>query len=86
MSVYVDDMTAGYGRMVMCHMLADTDHELHAMADKIGVAQRWHQRAGTPYSHYDICAKCLSSLQALPTRCGADFECSGGPNCGSDHK
>lgn len=53
--VYVDDMQAGYGRMVMCHMVADTDDELHTMADKIGVARRWHQKSGTPHSHYDIC-------------------------------
>ncbi len=57
MTVYVDDMRAPYGRMVMCHMLADTDDELHAMADHIGVARRWHQKAGTPHSHYDICLK-----------------------------
>lgn len=50
MSVYVDDMQARYGRMVMCHMIADTPDELHAMADRIGVARRWHQG-----DHYDIC-------------------------------
>lgn len=55
MPVYVDDMRAPYGRMVMCHMIADTDAELHQMAAKIGVARRWHQKAGTPHSHYDIC-------------------------------
>ena len=54
MTVYVDDMRASYGQMIMCHMLADTDDELHAMADHIGVARRWHQKAGTPHSHYDI--------------------------------
>ena len=53
--VYVDDMRAPFGRMVMCHMLADTDDELHAMADRIGVARRWHQKPGTHRSHYDIC-------------------------------
>ena len=55
MTVYVDDMAAPFGRMVMFHMVADTDEELHAMADKIGVARRWHQKAGTMHSHYDIC-------------------------------
>jgi len=55
MAVYVDKMRAAYRRMVMCHMLADTDDELHAMADRIGVARRWHQKASTPHSHYDIC-------------------------------
>lgn len=53
--VYVDDMRAPFGRMFMCHMIADTDEELHAMADKIGVARRWHQKPGTIRSHYDIC-------------------------------
>jgi hypothetical protein len=55
MSVYVDDMRAPYGRMFMCHMVADTDEELHAMAALIGVERRWYQKAGTPQSHYDIC-------------------------------
>ncbi|MBN3811662.1 DUF4031 domain-containing protein [Paraburkholderia sp. Ac-20347] len=54
MTVYVDDMRAAYGRMVMCHMIADTDDELHAMAAAIGVARRWHQKPGTARSHYDI--------------------------------
>lgn len=49
MTVYVDDMRANFGRMIMCHMIADTDQELRAMADKIGVAQRWHQG-----DHFDI--------------------------------
>ena len=52
--VYVDDMAAPYGRMKMCHMLADTEAELHAMADKIGVARKWCQSSGTYKVHYDI--------------------------------
>lgn len=55
MAVYVDDMKATFGRMVMCHMLADTDAELHAMAGLIGVARRWWQSPEkTSGSHYDI--------------------------------
>lgn len=55
MAVYVDDMRAPYGRMVMCHMLADSDEELHEMAARIGVALRWWQSpAKTSGSHYDI--------------------------------
>lgn len=53
MSVYVDECIWPYGRMLMCHMLADTDEELHAMALKIGVNRKWHQN--DRYSHYDIC-------------------------------
>jgi hypothetical protein len=54
MSVYVDDMRAHFGRMVMCHMVADTSEELHAMAERIGVARKWCQREGTYQEHYDI--------------------------------
>lgn len=55
MTVYVDNMRAPFGRMFMCHMIADTDDELHAMADRIGVARRWWQSpAKTSGSHYDI--------------------------------
>lgn len=67
MTVYVDDMKAGYGRMVMCHMLADTDEELHALADLIGVARKWHQAPPKHDSHYDIAL----SKRALAVRNGA---------------
>lgn len=33
-----------------------------------------------------LCFKCLSSIQGIPTRCGAGFRCEGGPQCTSDHK
>lgn len=62
MAVYVDDMRAAYGRMVMCHMMADTDEELCAMADRIGVRQRWHQG-----DHFDICLQ----KRALAVAAGA---------------
>ena len=54
MTVYVDDMRAKFGRMIMCHMIADTDEELHAMAARIGVARKWHQSPPRHDSHYDI--------------------------------
>lgn len=55
MTVYVDDMKAPFGRMIMCHMLADSEEELLAMADKIGVKRKWHQHPGKSNSHFDIC-------------------------------
>lgn len=54
MSVYVDSMRARFGRMTMCHMIADTPEELLAMADAIGVDRRWLQSAGTHREHFDI--------------------------------
>jgi hypothetical protein len=42
-------MRAAFGRMTMCHMIANDTAELHAMADRIGVARRWFQG-----DHYDI--------------------------------
>lgn len=67
MGVYVDDMRAPFGRMIMCHMVADTDDELHAMATQIGVARKWHQNPGTVHSHYDIAL----SKRALAVAAGA---------------
>lgn len=60
--IYVDDMKARYGRMTMCHMVADTDDELHEMARRIGVARKWWQG-----DHYDICL----SKRALAVQEGA---------------
>lgn len=68
MTVYVDNMRAPYGRLVMCHMIADTDDELHAMAARIGVARRWWQAPPkVTHSHYDICL----SKRALAVEFGA---------------
>lgn len=54
MSVYVDSMRAPYGRMTMCHMIADSSEELLAMADRIGVDRKWLQDGGTNREHFDI--------------------------------
>lgn len=54
MTVYVDDMRAQFGRMVMCHMGADSHEELLAMAALIGVDERWLQHGGTPKEHFDV--------------------------------
>lgn len=43
MTVYVDDANIPFGRMIMCHMVADTLDELNSMADVIGVNRKWFQ-------------------------------------------
>jgi hypothetical protein len=56
LSVYVDDMRAPFRRiMIMCHMTADTPEELRAMANRIGIPQKWCQYPGTWKEHFDIC-------------------------------
>lgn len=67
MTVYVDSMEAKFGRMVMCHMVADTTDELLAMADRIGVARRWIQDPGEVTEHFDI----AKSKRALAVAAGA---------------
>jgi hypothetical protein len=67
MTVYVDDMRAPYGRLIMCHMIADTDAELHARADRIGVRRIWFQGPPKHDAHYDIAL----SKRALAVAAGA---------------
>lgn len=70
MSVYVDAPIWRYGRMVMCHMIADTRKELLEMADRIGIAHRWIQKKGHPAEHFDVC----KAKRALAIKHGA-IEC-----------
>lgn len=54
-AVYVDDVRHAFGRMVMCHMWADTEEELLQMADRIGVQRKWIQRPPkASWLHFDI--------------------------------
>jgi hypothetical protein len=52
MSVYVGPSLYPFGRMIMCHMVADSLEELHAMADRVGIRRQWFQ--DTRHPHYDI--------------------------------
>jgi hypothetical protein len=55
--IYIDDMykypmgefRRGGRLMKMSHLIADTDAELHRLAQLIGIQRRWHQG-----DHYDV--------------------------------
>lgn len=53
--------------MIMAHMIADTEDELLAMADKIGVARKWIQRKPGRPTHFDI----AKGKRALAIKAGA---------------
>lgn len=76
MATYVDPAVWPFGRMVMCHMWADTLDELFAMADTIGVQRKWLQGhptlslpqfRGASWVHFDI----AKSKRALAVAAGA---------------
>lgn len=76
MTVYVDDAIHPFGRMLMCHLWADTLEELLAMVDTIGVQRKWiqghptlsfgkHRKAS--WVHFDI----AKGKRALAVAAGA---------------
>jgi hypothetical protein len=67
LTVYVDEARHPFGRMIMCHMMADTTDELLSMADKIGVDRKWIQKQGTKFEHFDI----AKNKRALAVQAGA---------------
>jgi len=52
MAVYVGPPVWPFGRMIMCHMVADTLEELHEMADAVGLRREWFQSGR--WNHYDV--------------------------------
>lgn len=77
MTVYVDDVRHAFGRMVMCHLWADTLAELLAMADRIGVAHKWLQEPPkASWVHFDIAL----SKKALAIAAGAVLTDKYGPS------
>jgi len=76
MTVYVDDVRHRFGNMVMCHLWADTEAELLAMVDTIGVARKWIQRPPkASWVHFDIAL----SKKALAIKAGAVLTDQFGP-------
>lgn len=76
MAVYVDSVRFRYRRMIMCHMWADTEAEMHAMARRIGLRREWFQcppRAS--WRHYDVSLtskqKAIAAGAVLTDRYGA---------------
>ena len=71
MVVYVDNTRNKFKHMIMSHMWADTDEELHAMATKVGLKRVWFQRPPhAKWKHYDLCQekKCMAiRLGAIET-------------------
>ena len=67
MSVYIDNAFMKYGRMIMCHMVADSREELLAMADEIGLNRKWIQSLGTSREHFDV----GMGMRKLAVRAGA---------------
>jgi hypothetical protein len=54
--IYVDSARHRLGRMILSHMTADTEAELHQAAVSVGLRREWFQ--GPPdhrHAHYDLC-------------------------------
>ena len=75
MTAFVDDVRHPFGRMVMCHMWADTLDDLLAMADRIGVQRkRLQQPPKASWIHFDSSlgkkAKAIAAGAVLTDRFG----------------
>jgi hypothetical protein len=78
MAVYMDDVRFPFGRMIMCHMWADSLDELLAMADRIGLARRWLQQPPkASWIHFDVSlslkARAIEAGAILTDRYGAVY-------------
>ena len=70
MSIYVDSASIPYGRMKMCHLMADSHEELTDMATTLGLSAHI-QHAGQPGEHLDVSLskrRQAIKLGALPVR------------------
>ena len=57
--VYVDQLIDyGWKLGPSCHLLADTEDELHSFAKRLGLKRQWVQRSRRGIIHYDLnCGK-----------------------------
>lgn len=73
MRVYVDSAIHTLRDRLMCHMFSPNLAELHAMAQRIGIQQRWFQDPSTmrvSWPHYDIdAARRLLALELGAIAC-----------------
>lgn len=69
MGIYVDEPKWLFRGQLYCHMIADTDDELEAMARRLGLRHDWRQepKRGQAMAHYDL----APSKRALAVQCGA---------------
>lgn len=71
MAVYVDPLREHpplYGERFWCHLIADSEEELHAFAQRLGMPRRAYQG-----DHYDLrpegrAAALAAGAQEMPTR------------------
>lgn len=85
MSVYVDPLIEWGGSKTFrwkksCHLMADTEDELHTFAQSIGLRREWHQpKPPHSLSHYDL----NGSKRRAAVRMGAqEVELKFRPNIG----
>lgn len=53
MAVYVDNVKIEWRGYLWCHLVADSESELHAFAKQLGLKQAWYQTDAS-YPHYDV--------------------------------
>lgn len=64
---YVDDAAISWRGRRWYHLMADSEDELHAFADRLGLKREWAQITGHPFPHYDL----TGSKRLLAVRLGA---------------
>lgn len=80
MTVYVDDVRYPFGRMIMCHLWADTREELLVFVDRLGLNPKWLQQPPkASWVHFDVSlgmkAKAIALGAVLTDRYGPVEHC-----------